>query len=69
MKIGTIILKYVACDKYKQFHPAKYKCAYTSMYRHTSLASIGNVHIEKTLVSGMQRSFNNQANSQVQNLD
>lgn len=71
MKIRTIILKHVACDKYKQFC-LLIKSVHTHLSVDTQLrpcsAFAGNVHIE-TLVSGLQISFNDQANSQVQTLD
>lgn len=71
MKIRTIILKHVACDEYKQFH-LLIKSLHTQlavdMQLRPCLASARNVHAE-TLVSGLQMSFNDQADSQVQNLD
>lgn len=71
MKIGRIILNYVACDKYKHFH-LPFGSAHTYLSIDTQVlpraASTGNVHVE-ALVSGVQMNFNDQANSQVQNLD
>lgn len=70
MNIGTI-LKHVACDKYKEFYLLT-KSVYTHLRVDTQLlpclASTGNVHVE-VLVSGLQMSFNGQANYQVHNLE